>query len=136
MAKDKGNSSSQFGYGKPPKSSQWKPGESGNPSGKSKKPKPKSMAKAFSDVFASPVKITQNGKTVTMMMGEVIAKKVVHRMLDADIDKLAPLLRALKSIGVFSNDELTQEEPHEMEPIFTEEHRRLIEIARRDCGLD
>ncbi|MEJ6009363.1 DUF5681 domain-containing protein [Novosphingobium aquae] len=135
MTKGKGGNPSQVGYGKPPKASQWKPGESGNPSGKSKKPKPKSIAKAFSDELASPVKITQNGKTVTMQMVEVIAKKVAHKMVDADIDKLAPLLRVLKSIGVFSFAEPPEDDPDDR-GLFTEEHRRLLEIARRDAGME
>lgn len=137
MTKGNGGKPSHVGYGKPPKASQWKPGQSGNPSGKSKvKPTGKPFAKALQDELASPVRINLDGKSVMMSLNEVIAKKVARRLADADITTLPSILRVLQKLGVFSKTDEVQEDQSQDEPVFTEYHRRLLEIARSDAGMD
>jgi hypothetical protein len=63
MADEDNSDSSAYevGYGKPPKTTQFKKGASGNPKGR---PKPTSAPRdAFKTVFNEPVKVTLAGKT-------------------------------------------------------------------------
>lgn len=51
------------GYGRPPAQAQFKPGESGNPSGKSKKLKPRSIKRDVQDVFTRRIGVRDGKRT-------------------------------------------------------------------------
>ncbi|MBL4544643.1 MAG: hypothetical protein JKP95_01895 [Oceanicaulis sp.] len=59
----------EVGYGKPPKATQFKKGQSGNPRGRPKM-QPKDVAAHMSDLLAEKRPVRVDGKTV-MMSGEV-----------------------------------------------------------------
>jgi hypothetical protein len=50
----------EVGYGKPPKHSRFKPGQSGNPKGR--KPGSKNVMTVLEETLFSPVKVRENGK--------------------------------------------------------------------------
>lgn len=61
------------GYGKPPKSGQFKPGQSGNPSGKKKG---KDLAQLLAEVGNEEKSFTQGGQTVNMQLNRVLVQKL------------------------------------------------------------
>ena len=75
------------GYGKPPKEHQFPPGRSGNPRGRPPKNKASSNSDPVSAVLGigriafEPVKVTQNGKVVTMTAIEAIHRRRVNDAL-------------------------------------------------------
>lgn len=87
MAKDKG--SYEVGFGKPPRSRQFKPGQSGNPAGRP--PAAKNFATAIEQELKSRVIITENGRRKRISKREVIAKHLVNKAASGDL-KAIPLL--------------------------------------------
>lgn len=66
------------GYGKPPASGQFKPGKSGNPSGKKKG---KGLAQYIAEVGEADKTFLQGGKPVTMPANEALAEKLFNDAL-------------------------------------------------------
>lgn len=75
-------SNSEKGYGKPPKATQFKKGQSGNPSGKKKhKNNFKSLDRTLRDTLLQEVTIQINGKPRKMLRLEaIVAKQYVLAM--------------------------------------------------------
>jgi Family of unknown function (DUF5681) len=71
----KGKLQNVVGYGKPPVHSQFKPGKSGNPSGK-KKPKP-TLAALFEKHLDAPVTVTSGGKSQRISSREALVRSFI-----------------------------------------------------------
>lgn len=79
------NNEYEVGYGKPPKSGQFKKGQSGNPKGRKKKVIPNSIFQALELELASKVKITNaNGQKEEVHLFEVLAKQILQDALSKD----------------------------------------------------
>src|SRR6266404_3780992 len=88
MAEDK-KSSYQVGFGKPPRSTQFKSGQSGNPKGRPKGGK--NFATALEEELKASVTITENGKRRKIAKRQVIAKLLVNKAATGDL-RAIPLL--------------------------------------------
>ena len=72
----------KVGYGKPPVATRFKPGQSGNPAGKKKKPKPQTSLKpVLKEVLEEPV--TLNGRKYTPM--EVVIRTLMNKAMKGDM---------------------------------------------------
>ena len=89
-------SSYEIGYGKPPKSGQFKPGQSGNPSGK-KKPS-KSNDQIFEYILSNKLTITKNGRPQQVEAREIIAQQLANKAMKGDM----PATRLLAQLGYLS----------------------------------
>ena len=74
----------EVGYKKPPKETQFKKGQSGNPSGRKKKPIPKSLHEAIVLELADVVTIRENGKTVKILKYELLAKAIINDAIKSE----------------------------------------------------
>ena len=88
MAKER-KGSYEVGYGKPPRSTQFKPGRSGNLAGRP--PGAKNFAAALDEELKSRVLVTENGRRKRISKREVIAKHLVNKAAGGDL-KAIPLL--------------------------------------------
>ena len=79
----------EVGYGKPPRSTQFKPGRSGNRAGRP--PDAKNFATALEQELKSRVLVTENGRRKRISKREVIAKHLVNKAAGGDL-KAIPLL--------------------------------------------
>jgi hypothetical protein len=79
----------QVGFGKPPRSTRFKPGQSGNPSGRPTGAK--NFATAIEQELNSRVTVTENGRRRRISKREVIAKHLVNKAASGDL-KAMPLL--------------------------------------------
>jgi hypothetical protein len=70
------------GYGKPPESTRFKPGQSGNPKGRPKGSK--NLTTLFSEELGRSVILKENGKTRRVPKAEAIVKQVINKALGAD----------------------------------------------------
>lgn len=70
------STAAEVGYGRPPKSSQFKPGQSGNPSGRPKKKAATTLQAAVSQLMQETVSVKINGRVRKMTRAEVLAAKV------------------------------------------------------------
>jgi hypothetical protein len=82
-----------IGYGKPPKKSQYKPGQSGNPKGRPKGAG--SFKTALSRELEAKLEIKEAGKRKKVSKLEAIAKRLVTDALNGNSKALSELLRQL-----------------------------------------
>ncbi|SRR6266542_137224 len=79
----------EVGFGKPPRSMRFKPGQSGNPNGRPRGAK--NFAVAIEQELVTRVTVTENGKRRRISKREVIAKHLVNKAASGDL-KAIPLL--------------------------------------------
>ena len=79
----------EIGFGKPPRSRQFKPGQSGNPAGRPRGAK--NFATAIEQELDARVTVTENGRRRRISKREVIAKHLVNKAASGDL-KAIPLL--------------------------------------------
>ena len=79
----------EVGFGKPPRSTQFKPGQSGNTAGRPRGAK--NFATALEQELKSCVTVTENGRRKRISKREVIAKHLVNKAASGDL-KAIPLL--------------------------------------------
>jgi hypothetical protein len=89
------NEEEDVGYKKPPKSAQWKPGQSGNPNGRPKK------SKDFEELIEAElnaiIRITENGQTKTVTKRQALAKGLVNSALKGEATAKKLLTTHLKT---------------------------------------
>ena len=76
------NEGEKVGYGRPPVATRFKPGMSGNPSGK-RKAKP-SLSQRLDRILAESVSVTEGGKSKRMTKEEVFLRQMVTRAIGGD----------------------------------------------------
>lgn len=80
------------GFGKPPKHTRFKPGQSGNPNGRRKK-KGSSVGATINDAFAERVTVTINGKPQTLTKKELVVEQLIAKILKGNLKALKKLLK-------------------------------------------
>lgn len=94
MADDDGNKGDyEIGYGKPPKHTQWKPGQSGNAKGK--KSDAPSFKLAIRRELEAQISITDSGERLEVSKMEALAKRLVAEALSGKPRMLTELLRQI-----------------------------------------
>jgi hypothetical protein len=88
MAKDR-KGSFEVGFGKPPRSTQFEPGQSGNSKGRPKGAK--NFATALEHELRATVVVTENGKRKRISKRQIIAKQLVNKAVGGD-PRMMPLL--------------------------------------------
>jgi hypothetical protein len=107
----------EVGRGKPPKHTQFKPGQSGNPNGR-----PPGARNLLTDVLEElrvNVAITENGRALKLPKQRVIAKSWVAKAAKGDTKAISLLLATIaKALGL---------DPHREErPVLAEEDEAII----------
>ena len=74
----------EVGYGRPPKSTQFKPGQSGNPKGR--KRKPKSLQAQMQAVLSRKVPINEGGIVKRLPMQQVILRNLASKAAKGDLN--------------------------------------------------
>lgn len=78
-----GTANYEVGYRRPPKKSRWKPGQSGNPRGRTKGAK--SIATIFRDLFAKRVTVRDQAGIRKVSVLEAIVVRIIARALQGDM---------------------------------------------------
>lgn len=74
----------EVGYGRPPKSTQFKPGQSGNPNGR--KRKPKSVQAQMQKVVSRKVQINEGGVVKRLPLQDVIFRTIANKAAKGDLN--------------------------------------------------
>ena len=80
----------EVGYMKPPTATQFKPGQSGNPSGRPKKQK--SQQEIVQDALMGTVYVTENGQRKLRTRHEVIVQQQVNKAMRGDNKAAAQIM--------------------------------------------
>jgi hypothetical protein len=80
----------EVGYGRPPKSSQWKRGESGNPGGKKKGAK--NGATILNEIMQRKVRITEQGRSRKISVHQGLYLKYLDPALKGNLKAAAYLI--------------------------------------------
>jgi hypothetical protein len=112
----------EVGYGKPPRQTRFRKGQSGNPRGRS--PGAKNLKTLLNDALNEPVIVTENGGHRKITKRQVIITQLVNRSATAD-------LRAVKILLDMLRDVEGQTEPAAPEtPAFSEADEKVLEQLR------
>jgi len=115
------NGEYEVGYGKPPRHTRFKKGQSGNPRGRPKGSK--NLTTLLGEALNEPVIVAENGGRRKITMREAIIKQLVKRSATAD-------LRAIKILLDMVRDIEGQIEPAFESRAFTEADEKVIEQLR------
>jgi hypothetical protein len=99
----------KVGFKRPPKHAWFKPGESGNPTGKGKERKTPNFANTLEDLLAEVVQVSIDGKPVTMTTKEWMVERLGMKAAKGSVGALNSLL-----------DLYDTEDPRELEPVVIE----------------
>ena len=83
----------EVGYGKPPKHTQFKPGESGNPKGRPKGTK--NLATDLSEELAEKIVVNEGGKQLKISKQRAMIKSLLAKALKGDTRAATVLLKLL-----------------------------------------
>ena len=109
----------EVGYGKPPRSTRFKKGQSGNPRGRSSGSK--NLSTLLSEALNEPVIIAENGRRRRINKRQAIIKQLVNQSANGDWRAVKMLLEILRDIE-------GQTEPAADEPsAFTAADEEVIE---------
>jgi Family of unknown function (DUF5681) len=113
----------KIGYGCPPEHSQFKPGQSGNPSGRAKGSQ--NFKTLFNKILNEEISLREGSDVKKLSKAEAIVRGVVIGALKGDIRNVAILFRLAEQVGQF-------EEPSSE----VTEIRRIIVGWRKDDEAD
>ena len=94
------NAKYEVGYGKPPQSTRFKPGQSGNPKGKPRGAK--NLASILDNAIKEKVVVNENGKRKTISKLEVAIRQLVNKAAMGDqkaMMQLLPLVQIVEGRG-------------------------------------
>lgn len=94
MARKKWKPAYEVGNKKPPKETQFKPGQSGNPKGRPKKSK-LSTVDLLEAELRKTISVSENGKKTSMTKIQAIIKRVVNSALTGNAKDVALVLKYL-----------------------------------------
>lgn len=91
MPEDSNDDDYEIGYGRPPKSTQFKKGQSGNPRGRP--PGAKGVAASLNRELATKIKVVEDDKELLITKAEALAKRLSAKALMGDMKALALLVK-------------------------------------------
>jgi len=103
----------EVGYGKPPKATQFKKGQSGNPSGKKR---PASLEDILKRTLAAQVTASIDGKKQSLSMMEAIVQALVRKAVTGD---LAAIKTVVQAAAAFADEPVAEAtlSPHQLEAL-------------------
>lgn len=87
----------EVGYGKPPKRTQFKPGQSGNPKGRRKGSR--NFNGYVQDALGERISFTQDGKRQNVTKLQLIATQLVNSAVKGNLKSIEFLLRLMDMMG-------------------------------------
>ena len=108
MSKRPKSSDYEVGYGRPPRSTQFKPGQSGNPKGRP--PKNKDIQTILKDTLFSPMTIRENGRTRTLPKIEAFLMLQMKGALSGDPAAAARVIRLLPLTAKAQMEQVTPQQ--------------------------
>jgi hypothetical protein len=102
------DNSDEIGFGKPPKHTQFRKGQSGNPKGRPKGPK--NISVRFRKILEEKVIVKTKGGTRSMAMFDALLMQLVNKAMSGDMKSLQEVIRLI--------EKLQEQEPYLNAPEF------------------
>lgn len=130
MADQNGSSGSDYavGYGRPPQSTQFVAGKSGNPRGRPKGPR--SVSDLVRQVLRQKIPVTENGKTRRRAVLEVILRRLAHEAIRNDPKALKLFLSLVERYAQSPDGEL------KLQDLTAEDHAILAQYWPQPPTVD
>lgn len=110
------------GYGRPPKETQFKPGQSGNPKGRPKHTR--NFKTDLREELDSMIRVQEGGRDLVISKQRALVKRHIELALNGDI-------RAINTLTVNISKVLGMEDIDEAEKTLPEEDKAILERYRR-----
>jgi hypothetical protein len=85
----------EVGYGKPPRHTRFKKGQSGNPRGRAKRGGGANLAAVVSEILDEMLTLNENGRRRKIPKRTALAKQIVNGALQGDARAIQSLLRVI-----------------------------------------
>jgi hypothetical protein len=86
------------GYCRPPRHTRFKPGQSGNPSGRSKNAE--SHRRLLEKALEEPIEVVEGGKSYSIRRSEAMYRSLVSRAAGGDMRAAALVTRLAEKLGI------------------------------------
>src|SRR5712691_1460545 len=104
----------QVGYKKPPKSTRFKKGHSGNPKGRAKRPIVNDLRVLFDHILAEPHTIREGGRLRTTTTLEAIIHAYMNTGLKANPATIRRLFKWAQRIGMLKKADPSKDRPYQI----------------------
>ena len=92
-----GKSAYAIGYGRPPEGSRFKPGQSGNPSGRPRgRRRRKDLPQLLDELFAKRLTVTENGRRKSFAAIELVLTRLLRDAIRGDIRATHQVLKLVE----------------------------------------
>lgn len=118
----------KVGYCHPPKETQFKKGQSGNPKGR--KRKPESVRDQTESALSRKVTVTEGGRTKKLSVQEVIIRGQISKAIKGDLKSAAFLFHLLNAPEYADTDLIDQAD------LLAEDQAMLDEMIRKIAGAE
>jgi hypothetical protein len=125
-------SESEVGYGKTPKHSRYKKGQSGNPSGRPRK-KHSTFEQKLAAELESTVTVTERGRQKQVSKGDLILKQAINQAVGGNFKSLGFVMKILPGLERLNNIimESKQEDRFDEEYLKTLSLQELSNLYRK-----
>jgi Family of unknown function (DUF5681) len=126
----------EVGYGKPPKQTRFRKGQSGNPKGRPRGAK--NMATLFTKALKERVIVSENGRRRSISKQEALVKHLVNKALSGDRRLLQLLLDEVHVIEARAESSAAGDDtPNETDlRVFRQLHERIRRQLRKGEAID
>jgi len=120
----------EVGYGKPPRATQFRPGQSGN--GKGRPKGSKNFGKLIDEELAERISVTENGKRRKIMKKQAIAKRIDNQAVSGDLKAIVHILaetREHDDSNLVDSERSKEIDPESLKRLSDEELDKLYREA-------
>lgn len=126
----------EVGYGRPPKHSQFKKGQSGNPSGREKEPT--TFLASFNKELSKGVKVIKDGKETIITGLSAVSKKCLNMILSGDYRSMKMFLDKIsKDVNIepyLYPDSTNDEDANYRSPAYIEARSAIRAVLQNEMS--
>jgi hypothetical protein len=124
----------EVGYGKPPRHSQFQPGQSGNPAGRP--PGRKNLATIARSALHEEITVVENGKSKRMTKAEAAIVQMVNGALKGDLRAVKETIALARYVDQLEEVETAPVESENDAVILANLKRRLQRMKHSDSAAE